>query len=533
MFPYIIVNTAVYRSIALVLFWLLQLLTLSAFAAAPLAPSAPSPLVSALDALWSARIVQGRDSGFGSLASVDRLDPQLTGDESGATSDSPSWCFQAGTGMAPALLLYADAAERLNDPVQWSRATALGRSLIGVQSWHAGGWPQDGAIIGNRWEPIGVWGSPGNRRHILPLMRDALTLDDGTSAACGMALLRLHEAAVRRAARRGEPTLISTQWLDGAKYFAQQLLELDGDAVPQVIPRDRGLLQTHNQNADLRSPDGPGYMAAATLNDNVASHAVAFLAECARVSGDDRYQERARRLVLWLVQRPTDAFPGWSQQYDWHTGLPRWGRHMEPPAICTGEHGVVSTLLWWRLHRASNAEQTAIDAALSRYLSWLARAERPLDSATNQPDARRVWRYYAPSPLHPSGPLLPAFAKDFALHVGADKLALAAGGQPYIGEWDAIWLTRLRPVTTPRAGPSPLRPFDFDRAGRFVADFPAGPLPRSAWPASRLPELLATRDAASGLWPFTATVAGRQRKLIDIGATVGRIRCLLNAVPHE
>ena len=454
----------------------------------------------ALDALWSARVQMGNHAGFGSMASVDGLTPQLSANESGSVADAPVWCFQGGSGIAPVLLLYADAYERYGDEADWRRAVSLGRTLTAVQLWHGGGWPQDGAIIGGRFESVGVWGSWGNRVHVMPLMRNAATLDDGTSTACGMALLRLHEADVRRAARRGEPEVISTPWLDGARMFADRLVELDGDGVPQVLPRHIATTQTHNQNADTRSPDGIGYMAAAALNDHVSRDALAFLIEAARITGDDRYRQRARRLVLWLCDRTSASLPGWCQQYEWTTGAPRWGRHMEPPAICVGEHGIVSALLRWRADNA--ADRPIVDPVIIRYLTWLASVEKPAGT-TN-----RVWRYY-----NASGQ--PVFASAFVSFVGADKASLAAGGQPYTGEWDAIWLARLR---WPQ--------LNLDLAPRYIADAYEGPLPRNAFPAGRLPELLSTRDVC-GLWPRWMSINGTQRKVIDVGADIGRIRCLM------
>jgi len=83
-----------------------------------------------------------------------------------------------------------------------------------------------------------------------------------------------------------------------------------------------------------------------TFNDHTIQDTIATMFMAARVYGDDRYAEAAKKAgdFILLAQMPVPQ-PAWAQQYDAEMH-PAWARKFEPPAITGGEsQSVMRSLL--------------------------------------------------------------------------------------------------------------------------------------------------------------------------------------------
>ncbi|MFZ5829571.1 MAG: pectate lyase [Planctomycetota bacterium] len=89
-----------------------------------------------------------------------------------------------------------------------------------------------------------------------------------------------------------------------------------------------------------------GYYGFYTFNDGAMFDVIELFFEAARLYGDERYREAARRGAdfILLSQMP-DPQPAWAQQYDLDM-QPAWARKFEPPSITGGEsQGAIRALL--------------------------------------------------------------------------------------------------------------------------------------------------------------------------------------------
>lgn len=458
--------------------------------------------------LWQSRVefVAGQASyaAFASHAAADGGVP-FWGDESGASSNEPLWDFQNVDGTPGALAAFLHAYALTADRAYLRRAERIGDTLLWIQEQLGGGWFQDGAVVNGQYRNVGVWGSWSDRRHEPTNLQGFFTLDDVTSQSCAHGLLRLYQAG-------GEP-----RFRDGAMRFGDLLSELPGveyngmhpyanGGIPQVLPLARALSIDLNQNLDARNPDGP-YMPHKTLNDNCMSTAIVFLMELFAETGETRYHDAVVRNIDWLLDRQAAyGHRGWAQQYHFLTDRIAWARNGEPPAMVTCETNVVEMLLLWRQRETDPVRRARIDFSLSRYLQWLSQeVHRPAEQLN------RVWRYY--NFAGSGGPADEAvFASSYERWVGPEYESRAAPGQPYRGEWDLLWATRL----TDGHGA-----FDLSRAGPYLqrsADLPFQIIPVRWTPTAAAPD---------AVWTSTVEFAGQQRLALLVRGTVQRVEGLV------
>lgn len=494
--------------------------------AATLAPVAPAKaaepittrqaavwnLHDSLELLWSARTVfrfEGVDyAGYATSVTIDD-GPGVWGNEAGAYSDAPLWDFQASHGTPGALFAFLKGYEATGDAEQLRRAVALGETLLMVMDELPGGWMQDVAVIDGAVRAVGVWGPWGSRRHDPADLQGWITLDDGTSQSSALALLRLYEAT-------GD-----VRFLAGARTFGDLLIDLPAVAhdgahpyanggIPQVMPLTRALEIGFEQNSDPRNPDGP-YMPHKTLNDASMTHALVFLMELYRVTGEAQYQSAIRLNIDYLLDRH-DAYGrrGWAQQYHYLTDEPAWGRSKEPPAFVTTESQIVDTLLLWRQREPDAVRRWAIEFAVRDYLQWLR------DDAPHTPEGDdHVWRYYEHE-LAGAALTEPVFADDYVRYVGEENADHAGPGQPYTGRWDFAWVERL-----------------IDEAGVFDANRGDAYLTRAAeLPFTLIPATWQPTDAQ----PLAAYVShdeinGELRTRLTVRPTAGRVWGLAGRLP--
>lgn len=461
----------------------------------------------ALERLWSLRtpfVVQnGRTLfGFGSYQSSNPAVP-FWGDEAGSACDSALWDFQARDGLAGALTAFLSGYNATQNREYLRRAEALGDALLETQNGLNGGWFQDMAYIDGQWRNVGVWGEWGGRRHVPSALQGAITLDDSTSQSCALALLRLYESSQQQ------------RFLAGAKRFgdllvAQQNVTHDGvqpyrnGGLPQIMPFERAMLVDVNSNADERNPDGP-YMAHKTLNDAVMPHAIIFLSELHRVTGEAPYLAAVRLNVDYLLGRHAAyGYRGWGQQYHWRDDRLCWGRPKEPPSFCPGECEIVNMLLLIRARDTDAARKTRIETSLQRYLDWM---RNDVPRPTGDPD--KLWRYYnhntSAAPLN-----TPIFSRDYRNWYGEQNEDEGEGGQPYRSRFDSAWIDRLMDEGTR---------IDWLRAQDYVNAAPALPIGvlSTAWQPS-----FENQDR-NGAWPNMYSVNGAQRPGIGTAGTANRV----------
>lgn len=173
--------------------------------------------------------------------------------------------------------------------------------------------------------------------------RNTSTLDDDTTQAALRLLMRLDkaldskDARIHGAALAGLDALLKVQYPNGAW---PQRFEVPLD--PAAFP----VKKADYPETWSRTFPGKDYAGFYTLNDNAVADAIGVMCEAARVYGDEKYLQSARRAgdFLLLAQMPHPQ-PAWAQQYDADMH-PAWARKFEPPAVTGGEsQGVMRTLL--------------------------------------------------------------------------------------------------------------------------------------------------------------------------------------------
>lgn len=126
-----------------------------------------------------------------------------------------------------------------------------------------------------------------------------------------------------------------------------------------------------------------------TFNDHLMDDMVDLMFTAAKVYGEDRYRDAAKRggEFILLAQMPQPQ-PAWAQQYDADMH-PAWARKFEPPSITGGEsQGLMRTLL--RIYRETGDEKylkpipSALDY-LQRSLLADGRLARFYELKTNRP----------------------------------------------------------------------------------------------------------------------------------------------------
>ncbi len=455
-----------------------------------------------LSDLWDTRVVFGAGGriyhGFAQIAAADG-GVGFWGAEGGSLSDSPLWDFERSGGTPGVLYVYAAAYEKTGNQAQLRRAEYLAETLMLACDALGGGWFQDGAIINGQYRNIGVWGSWGNRRHTNADIEGLVTLDDATSASCGLALLKLYEQSP------------DPRYLASVRKFADRLIALPQESIgggfaygnggfPQILPAARALTSLYNQNQDARNPDGP-YMAHKTNNDAVIADALIMLMEFHRIGGDPRDLEAIRLTVDYLLDRHAAyGYRGWAQQYHHQDDRIAWGRSMEPPAFVTTETNILQALTVWWHREADAARRDRIAFSLERYARWLRALPRPASNANY------IWRYYNHD--ESTGPLdVPVFGNGYVRYVGVAFAGLAGAGQGYVGEYDLLWANRLIDGSNQ---------FDMTRLSSFVPQFVVAPfqLASGAW--------IPTAESPSASVPRQYVVDGQERMGLEVrGALIG------------
>jgi hypothetical protein len=390
---------------------------------------------------------------------------------------------------------YVKAYQVTGNDAYLRRAQVIGDTLLSIADQWNGGWHQDLCYIDGRWHYAMAWAGKrwdytnapaGHAIHAVD--KGAVTLDDGTSQAAALFLLRLYQAGGGQ------------RYLDGAKRFGDLLVDLRdcrpaatpttapyrAGGIPQVLPFD---VAWQIVFPNEKGTPGEHYYVHKTLNDKTTSQAILFLIELWKVTGDDRYRECVRLQVDYLLARfAAEGNRGWCQQYDWKTDEPAWGRHKEPPAICSGEHEIPEALLAWYVLEDDAARRVKIAEVLRSHLLWFR------DVATRSGD---IWyRYYDGKPI---------WADGFKL-VAEDN---AASGQPWTLADPRRWIGKLMPEGDT---------LDLSSVSRHS----------SYWAADGIFGLggasidkVKAGQAASGLWPKSAKVGGKSRKIVTAATSAG------------
>ena len=159
------------------------------------------------------------------------------------------------------------------------------------------------------------------------------TLDDNVTQAAVRVLMRVdrelefQDEAIHESVEYALDKLIEAQYPNGA--WPQRFFEPPSGSEPV-------LKASYPENWSREWP-GADYRGFYTLNDNTLADMIDVMLEAARIYGEERYLDAARRGgdFLILAQMP-DPQPAWAQQYDQQMH-PSWARLFEPPSVTGGE----------------------------------------------------------------------------------------------------------------------------------------------------------------------------------------------------
>jgi hypothetical protein len=163
-----------------------------------------------------------------------------------------------------------------------------------------------------------------------PDQKNLSVLDDNTTQLALRFMMRLDEMldfqdeAIHEAVAYALDSVLRAQYPNGA--WPQRY-----DGVP-VTPRWPAKEASFPEEWPRTYP-GSDYRGHYTFNDNAITDTMAMLFGAARIYGNERYRQAARKGAdfILLAQLP-EPQPAWAQQYD--LGMhPTWARRFEPPAI--------------------------------------------------------------------------------------------------------------------------------------------------------------------------------------------------------
>lgn len=423
------------------------------------------PIASAADALTKAQAEAAlrkavdffrKDvSGHGGYVWRYSVDLSLREGESKATA-SMGWVQPPGTPDVGEAFLTAYQLTRDNYYLDAAKETA--RALIQCQL-PSGGWEYSLEFDpAKRWSEYRV--SPGTRSG-----KPVTTLDDDNTQSVVRFLMHLDEelkfgdAAVHEATLFALDALVKAQYPVGA--WPQRYREFPDPAKHPVKPAN----YPESWPRTFPKKDYTGYY---TLNDDTLADMVGVMFEAARIYGDDRYSQSARRGgdFLVLAQMP-DPQPGWAQQYNPQM-QPDWARKFEPPSITGGEsQGALRTLLLIFRHTGDKKYLAPFPRALAYYRKSLL------------PDGRLA-RFYE---LQTNKPLY--FTKTYELTYSTDDLPthygfiVSSGLDALETEWKRLAELPTDQLLPKRSGPRPpkLRPALTAKAQDIVGRLDA----RGAW----------------------------------------------------
>lgn len=266
----------------------------------------------------------------------------------GEATDAQIWVQPPGTPTVGMALLRAYRTSGNKKHLEYAKNA--GYALIDGQL-KSGGWTSaiDFDLSGTR--VAGYLNRPGRRR-------DYSTLDDGTSQAAILLLMKLDQVLQFKDDRIHRSVMIALEALLDAQF--------PGGSFPQVwnsLVEKRPKVQVASSNASYPSQSWnnvqriKNYWDMPTLNDNVAGDVADVLIEADQIykhphydspteQSPDRYRDALKRLGQFLVRAQLPApQSGWAQQYDTKMH-PIWARAFEPPAASSDEtQEVISTLL--------------------------------------------------------------------------------------------------------------------------------------------------------------------------------------------
>lgn len=376
--------------------------------------------------------------------------PPIYANESGTVCPEPLIDYQAREGTPGVILTLLRAFKATGNKLWLEHAATLVDSTEGVL-YHVDGenddtritpggfippvWgvPQDVAIVDDELRAVSVWG--GARRLEAENGQLFATLDDKTTQSVAMAL---YEFGLVSGEAGGEWTgflrALRSSWYWGTAGN-DGLPPIWSGVVPQQLPLSRALSTSMNDNDGVtkhgyKSPDGPGYMAAMTLQDWCAASTLI----CAIRFGDHVVANAILCRLLAIQEVARGLFPA-------QTGLDnraRWAREAEPgtidgeSVILTGETGLPHALAYATL-LGDAAGRLMARTIYERYMRTLHELPQPPNAS---PD--RLYRNYVWS----GGKWQPVFAKNYEARIGVENANWTGLAQQWIIASDRGFLQR-------------------------------------------------------------------------------------------
>ena len=211
--------------------------------------------------------------------------------------------------------------------------------------------------------------------------RNPTTLDDNVTQGALRVLLRVDRALqfqdqeIHAAAAAALDHLLAAQYANGA--WPQRFFE------PSQAGRHPPQRASYPESWPRTWP-GADYRGYYTLNDNSQADVIDAMLEAARIYGEPRYLEAARRGGDFLLRaQMPDPQPAWAQQYN-ERMQPAWARLFEPPAVTGGESQSVVRILLTLYRETGDSKYIE---PLPRALDYLRRSALPEDA--NPPPRKR------------------------------------------------------------------------------------------------------------------------------------------------